>query len=366
MHIGLIVDEQRLIAEHTTLNRLCIGLIGEGAQLTRIVPDAIPPHVVDHGEQRVALASTLHAPMNILPWMRTARARELVDALDRKIPDVFYALGPQAWTLGMDLARLTERPLALDIWSARQARRAPRGRGRRAVAGYIASTEPIAQTLRARVGAELVGVVPMGVALPKEPRRILSDPEHIIGLAVIGRCSDVPAYRALLTALADLVDRMPQIRVFMELAGPNEHDIWRCVRKLDLLPHVSSITDAMQHRALLLRCDLLITPERAGTPRSLILEAMAHGLAIIAVSDPHLDSLSHGHNALLIGESTPESWGHCLNSLLNDPEQARILGGKGRTYAAEHFPSSAHVASLLEALNRIVHGGAYEFASPDA
>ena len=38
MHLAMIIDEQRLAQEYMMLNRLAVGLIGDGIQVTRIVP----------------------------------------------------------------------------------------------------------------------------------------------------------------------------------------------------------------------------------------------------------------------------------------------------------------------------------------
>ena len=128
MHVALIVDEERLVQEHPTLNRLSIGLISEGVQLTRVIPETLAASI-DESEQRMALAAKLVAPMKVLPWMRGERGGRLAEALERDPPDVLYAVGDAAWAVGRDLASEMDRPLAIDLWSAAQVRRAPRGRG---------------------------------------------------------------------------------------------------------------------------------------------------------------------------------------------------------------------------------------------
>lgn len=361
MHVALIVDEERLVHEHTPLNRLSIGLIGEGLQLTRIVPDVLPARVVDEGEQRVALAARLAAPMKVLPWVRRERAERLLEAMEKGPPDVLYALGTDAWALGLDLARAMDRPLVVDIWSAAQIRRAPRGRRAAVVAGYIAPTRPMAEALRARVDPGLVCLVPPGVASPPEPRAILPHPEKAIALAIIGGGRDVPAYRALLGGLSRLVRQMPQIQAFLELAGPREHEIWRYAQQLELLENISAITDASQHRSLLTRCDILLMPERYGELRSIMLEAMVYGMPVVAADDPFLDMLVDGESAVIVSGAGPEEWARRLQGLLGDPEEAKALGLAARERTASLHRSSDHVARLMETFQRIARGGAFPF-----
>jgi glycosyltransferase involved in cell wall biosynthesis len=361
MHIALIVDEERLVHEQYPLNRLSIGLIGEGVRLTRIVPDVLPARVIDEDEQRMALATRLAAPMKVLPWVRRERSEQLVEAMEKGLPDVLYALGADAWALGLDLARRLTRPLVIDIFSPAQIRSAPRGRGASCIAGYVAPTRPMAEALRHRVDPGLVCLVPPGVAAPPEPRAILPDPERSIALAVIGGGRDVPAYRALLGGLNRIVRQRPQTQIILELAGPREHEIWRYARQLELLENVSAITDASQHRALLTRCDMLLMPERYGELRSIMLEAMVFGMPVVAAHDPYLDMLVDGESASIVPAPEPEEWARRLEHLLGDPEAARALGLVARERIASRHRSSDHVARLLETFERIVRGGAFPF-----
>jgi glycosyltransferase involved in cell wall biosynthesis len=361
MHVGLIVDEERLTREHAALSRATIGLIGEGVQVTRIVPDSTLEGAFDDAERRIALAVKVTAPMRVLPWMRHDRRNRLVESMEKSPPDVLYALGSEAWGLGLDLAHALDRPLAVDLWSAGQIRHVPRGRRAMMIAAYVAPTPAMADALRERVEPGLVCLIPMGVALPPEPRRILADPESNIALAIIGSGRDVRMYQEMLGGLARVVRALPQTQAFLELEGPHEHDIWRYARRLDLLENVSALTDASRHRALLTRCDALIVPEQFGDLRSLMLEAMTFGMPVIASEDPFLDMLEDKRTASVVSDSSAEGWARHVTDLLTNPDAARALGLAGRDRIAAHHGSSAQVTALVATFERIVSGGAYAF-----
>jgi len=360
MHVALIVDEERLAQEHSTLNRLSIGLMSEGVRLTRVIPETLATSV-DEVEQRMALATKLVAPMPVLPWMRGDRSSRLAEALDRDPPDVLYAVGQAAWGVGRDLAEAIDRPLALDLCSAAQVRHAPRGRGWSMVAGYIAPTAPLGQALRQRVEEGLVCVVPMGVAVPDAPRSILVDADNSIALAVVGGGRDVRSYQALLTGLARVIRDLPQVQVFLELNGPNEHEIWRHARRLDLLEFVTAIPDASRLRSLLTRCDVLLMPEQYGELRSLTLEAMTFAMPVVASEDPYLDMLIDGETASVVRSADPEAWSRPLMRLLTQPEVARDMGAAARALMSARHRSSDQVTRLIAAFERITGGGAYAF-----
>ena len=362
MHVALIVDEERLLHEHLMLNRLSIGLIDEGVQITRLLPEELPSQQVHEGEQRMALVKRLEYPARVPPWMRRRRAQRLAEAMEKSLPDVIFAVGEQTWPVGLQLSDMLQCPVAIDVWRARQIRRAPAGRAGHNVAAYLCSTEPIAASLRDRVGKELVSVVPMGVTVPREKRTIMADPEQSISLAVIGSGQNLPAYRAMLDGLSRVLCDLPNTQVFLELRGPHEHEIWRHAQRLEILPQVSTITDASGHRAALLCCDALVVPEREGEMRSLLLEAMAGGMAVIAAADPAIDLLVQDRTASIVEEDTAQAWRDGLDRVLRDADRARQLGEAARECVIEHHRSSEQVSRLLETFERALSGGAISFA----
>ncbi len=346
------------------LHRLCVGLIGEGVQVTRIVPDSIEFDSVDEGEQRVALAARIEAPMRVLPWMRHARANAIAEALGRKLPDVLYAVGERAWSLGADLATTLNRPCLIDVCSIVQAKAVPRPRGTSFPAGYLAPSQTIAKVLADRVDPGMVSMVPMGVPLPPEPRTILADTDRAAALAIIGSGRDLRAYEALLDGLARVVQQTRPVQVFIELRGPYDHEIWRHAQKLELLAFISAIEQASLYRSLLTRCDLLLMPERWGELRSLLLEAMALGVPVIASQDHTLDLLVDGQSAFLVPKTDPADWTQRILQVLSHPESARAIGLNARQAVATSHRSSDHVAKLIETLEKTISGGALRFTQP--
>jgi hypothetical protein len=362
MHIALIVDEERLARERTTLHRLSLALIDQGAQLTRVIPSALPAALREDDQRRLPPAARLTAPMIVLPWMRRSRAAALAEAMERSEPDVIYAVGRRAWQVGLGLARLTDRQAALDVSSAEQVRQVPRERTPRAIGAYIAPTARLAEALKTRVEPDLVSLVPPGVAVPSVPHRILGAPHSAIALAIVGAGRDLSAYRALLNGLARIMRALPQVHAFLELREPHDPGIWRCIRELDLMSRISSIADAAQHRALLTRCDVLLVPEAMGEVSSVTYEAMAAGMPVIAVEDPIADWQVGDQAAVVLGSSDAGQWESQLQRLLTHPDRARAIGLAGRERVAGHHRSSDQAAKLLATFGRMIRGGNLPFA----
>lgn len=358
MHAAFIIDDERLRQEQSMLNRLCIGLMAEGVAVTRIVPDTALPDAVDQFEQRIALAPRIETPMRVLPWLRSQRNARLIDVLDKKMPDVFYAIGQRAWGLGIDLAEQMERGALIDIALPNHVGAAPLPNSASPIAGYVCCTPALATALGQRVDSGLISVVPMGVALPQQPRSALSDDDRPIAIAVIGSGRDLKSYHVALEAISTVVRDAVPLQVFLELRGPNDHELWRLAGKLDLLGVVSVIGDASLHRSLIVDCDVMLVPDATGEPRSIVLEAMAHGIPVIARRDHLLDSLLNDESALLFDGHDAALVAQHLRAMCTSADTAQSSGQRARAWVEANHRSSRQVQDLIKTLDQVVSGGA--------
>ncbi len=363
MHVVMIIDAERLAHEGPMLERVCADLIKEEIEVSRIVPDNLSPEQAEQIESDVGFTSQIEAPMAVPPWLRRMRAGRLAEDLGSATPDVIHVVGQGAWKVGMDLAEEIHRPVTLDVWSMGLARRVPRGRGAGRVAAYLVPTKPILKAVcRRRVDPELVSLVPLGVNVPQRTRQVLTDTSEEIAVAIIGSGRDVAAYRALLTGLARSVRDFPQLQICMELRGPHEHDIWRHAQRLELLGHISAVRDAAPHAALIAECDVLIIPERYGEVRSIVLEAMASGVAIITSEDPAFDVLVGDETATVVGEPSGVQWARELRRLFADPDRARALGAAGRELVMVRHRVQDQIAALVATFRKVLSGDTIAFA----
>jgi len=362
MHVALVVDDERLHWEHAAINRLCIALVTEGVQLTRIVPEGIM-EADPQSEQRMALIRRIGAPLDTLPWTRGTRCARLLKAMDKSRPEVVHVIGERAWGLGLDLGRALDCPVSLELNRQSQVLRVPRGRSARHVAAYLAPTLPIAEALRVRVDSDLVSFVPVGVALPSQAHAPLSEPDAGIAAVILGAARDLAVYRAMLDALARITKRYSQLQLFLELPSRRSHDIWRHAQRVGLLPRLTVISHAGHHRSLVTRCDLALLPQSAGAVRSVTLELMAHGIPIVATPDPWLDYFIEGETATLVSGLDVDEWDQRIGRWLANPEVGQAQGARARHWMTHHRTSSAQAEGLLTTLQRVVSGSSLPFAA---
>lgn len=359
MHIAMIVDDERLEAEQAMLNRLSVGLIGEGARLTRIVPEGNGSD--SEWEKAIALASRIVYQRRVVPWMRTQRVRRIIEQMDRQPPDLIFAVGRSTWKLARELSEALEAPVAYDICQERQAKRPPRHPASAAPVAYVAATNALADLLRRSVSPETVAMVPYGVALPPKPSAVLSRPEDSITIAVVGESSEVKAYRSLAAALERLANELDQLRIALELGGPHEHEIWKLFRSRNLLGRTSTIVRAQAHRTLLVQCDLVALPERLGGVRTLILELMGAGVPMVGRRDPYAELLIDGETGVVVETATADDWAERIRQMIEQPQQTQALARRAREWVGQHHRSSRQAEDLFRVFERLVTGGTYPF-----
>lgn len=358
MHAAIIIDDERLENEQAMLNRLCVGLMDEGAWLTRIVPEGADVH--SESERAVALAARIEYPISVVPWLRAQRRSKIIERFEKSLPDVLYAYGRNAWPLAVELAIELNRPLAFDVWAMSLVGRVPRPRVNLSTC-YIAATEAIARHLRRRISPDLVAVVPIGVSMPPETRQDLERSSHAFSIAVLGRCRNLAGYRVAARAIAALTTEFPHIHVIVEIDGPREHEVWRLFRTQGLIQRSSSITRAHAHRHLLTRCDMAVLPESEGEVRTILLELMAAGVAIVAREDPMVGLLVDGRTAAVVKDLRVETWMAAMRRIIAEPQFARELARHSRAWIDQKHRSSRQAHDLFLALEKLMTGGTYRF-----
>lgn len=362
MHLAMIIDEQRLAQEYMMLNRLAVGLISDGIQVTRIVPAEVASEYIQLKEQRIALAGRLETDMKTFPWLRSTRTEKLATAMEKRPPDVIFAVGRNAWPIGLDLARHMNRPLMLDVWSPEQVRKIPTEKKGQVISAFVTSSKAMRHMLQSVVDPGLVSVVPFGVPIPQAGRKILTASDDLVTATVVGSGRDLAGYRSLLSGLHRVSRTIPQLQIFLELRGPHQQEIWHHAKKLKMLGQISTFPEAAPQRSLLTQCDILLLPERYGNINSLILESMACGMLVLSRRDPILEMLIHEDTALLIDRDSPDEWAHKLERALQEPEISRSIGQSAREHVIEHHTSSRQVLELANLLERVVTGGSYAFS----
>jgi glycosyltransferase involved in cell wall biosynthesis len=341
-------DPDTVDAEGPTINRLAVGLVADGERVGCVLDPASAGVLPS-----LAGVDRFEVPFRVPPWRRSTR-RELLAALtERRVPHIVVARGRPAWPVALELADLHRRALAVECWDEAQIPAIARFARRRPQVTALAPTESMAEMLRERLGGPRVRLVPVGVPVPADPGPVFDRPDDAIAVCILGPIVDPAAWRSLVIGLARVARDFPQLHVFIELVGPSAHAAWQELDRLDLLSRVSAITAATKLRPLITRCDLLVVPQPPRRVRSLILEAMAMGVPLIAAADPCLDMLEDGDTADIAELADADQWAGLLRRRLEDPVAARAQGLRGRSRIARDHGSTVRVTAMAETLREL-------------
>jgi glycosyltransferase involved in cell wall biosynthesis len=154
------------------------------------------------------------------------------------------------------------------------------------------------------------------------------------------------------------------VQFFFDGQRTDQHQVWKAVKKLDLLANVSFTARRVGHRELLMMADALIHPQAPGRSRAITLMAMAHAVPVLAAEDEFLDYLIDGHTAWLLPEPDTEAWVELIDRLIAEPGDAADLGRRARAWVGEERLASEQIARTL-ALYRTVSGEPLPFVGMD-
>jgi glycosyltransferase involved in cell wall biosynthesis len=348
MNVALLADTAWLDDELHSFQHLVVGLIDERVRVIQVMPDDVPIEASSVFAERVVWSESRWREVN--RW----RLGRLDDPLEKAEAHLLHALDSRLWRGAARLSEQMNVPVIFGASSADAvdaAERVVRDADPARVA-FAASTEPIAQALRGKLdGAIVVETVPTGVHVAETTEGCSS--EDALCVIVSGDGILDANYQALLNALVDVCDQHPGMQFFFDGQGSDQHQVWKAASRLGLLRNVSMIPRRLGQRDVLLRADVLIQPQPLGQSRSITLEAMAHGLAVIAHEDGWLDYLIDDQTAWLVRDTSAAAWGAAINRILADLPAARSLGQRARAWVREHRSVSVQLARTLDLYRRV-------------
>lgn len=359
MHVALFANTAWLDDELTTFQQLTVGLVDEQVQITRVVPASVVARS-DRGSDTSGPTSggLGDSPLfgRRMTWSESAiaaidhrRVVKLCEKLATAEVDLVHALHGDLWQPVAVIAEELDVPAVFTASSTEDVRLATRlmrqVQPTRCV--FAATTDPIAAELRvATQKLVMVETVQPGVHV-SDPSINPRQPGEAMCVAVCGDGMMDEQYQAMLDGLAEFVLEQPQVQFFFDGQRTDQHQVWKAVRRMGLLPNVSFVPRRLGHREMLLMADAIIHPQRCERSRGVTLLAMAHAVPVLALADPYVDYLVDDHTAWLIHESTGDAWAEMLRRLINHPDDAADLGLRARAWVHEERLASDQIERVL-------------------
>ncbi len=368
MRTLIITDAMFVSREAGMLGRLEIGLADEGVRLIIAVPVGarVPENLGRTTPPIVYERSPLPFgwKLAVRPFISTLK--EATGEADPQI-DVVHAFGGACWRFATEIARALGAGLALEVWRPGLIDRVQTMRRLGHFQGHDRQPEPTTpqsdqqpamlllapdRVVESAIKDADLGVpcryAPWGVHVAAEPRQVLK-PGAVPGIVMAGGGRDPDHARAALEACARLIEAGSPLLIFVDAQLARRAGLWKRARDLKILGRVSLIQDLEGRRELALRADLLLHPEARGERRTMLLDAMAVGVPVVAASDPAADELIDNRTAKLVREPTADAWHDAIAHLIDDPGAARELGASARAHVREHHRASTQAAAVIDA-----------------
>jgi glycosyltransferase involved in cell wall biosynthesis len=125
--------------------------------------------------------------------------------------------------------------------------------------------------------------------------------------------------------------------------------LWSIAEKARVLDRVSLMDRLEDRRDLVLRCDLLVYPDARHEQRTLLLDAMAHALVIVAAADDMVSHIQDGVTVAMPLALTAAGWADAVRERLADRTGSKALGLSAREHIRQQRRASAHIAALVDA-----------------
>lgn len=366
MRVLIIADEIFGTRERAMLSRLEIGLADEGVRVARALPEG-----VDGADLHSPLIESMTFDAARVPFTRGLRAARLAtrasnvhwteddrsDARsDDRVIDVVHAFGGSVWDFSLDVARRLNSALAFEVWRTGLIDRAVAisRRDPQVPCVFLAPDVSIERRLKA-AGLTAVRAASWGVhAMTRS--RAAAGTDRSVSIIITGGGRDARATLAALEGVGLAIAERPDAVIFMDAVAARRSRAWPVAKRLGLLGRLSLIDDIELRRDIALRADILVQPEAVGEQRSVLLDAMAAGMIVVAAADPGVSWLVDDQTAWLVNEHTPRVWAQAIARALNTPSHAAALTSRAMQRVAQDHRASIHVASVLGAYEWVVGG----------
>jgi glycosyltransferase involved in cell wall biosynthesis len=363
----LLADHDFAVRERTFLSRLEVALIDEGVRVVHALPEQTAADVAAPG---LAPRVTYRERGWSLGRSRAAQGlRSRLQHLERDPgegpADVVHAFGTEACPVAAELARRIGAALVVEVWSVALARRLAGmhlSRPDRPVV-LLAPDPSIERVVKREVPEAATRLAPWGVHRPSSaPAAFAADRTPSMVLAGAGL--DRPALAAALQGIAETAQSSRPFLVFADAVAVQRARLWPLIHSLGLHERVSLVPGVETNRDLVLHADALLLPEARGEHRSLVLDAMAAGMTVVASADPFVGYLMHQQTALLVAGPEASLWSAAVGGMLENEESSRRLGASARNYVAQHHRVGAYVAAVVDSYEWLVRRDAIAMAPP--
>ena len=332
MTVAMIMSKDRLEQEHAMFDRLVVGLLDDGDQVIRVVPESETESLPSY-ETTVTFAKCIETPMPVSRMLRKKRCDNIEELFTKHEVSTIVGYGKDAMKLALDVAGNLDARVMCEVASMKDAMSVKK---KKPICRWLAATPSIEQEIARRVGIERAALVPLGVTNHNSKTKDY-DAHHTCVVVLDAASNSKNTYEIL-----ESLTLFPNIHVFLELAGKHQQRVWKQIRQLKMHDRVTCLRDASALRSLVAQADLVVLPSATMPIRTVLLEAMLNGVPILATQMQGFDMLIDEETAII----AHDSWENGLSILLDDPSISHRIGALGSELIAKKYGSAVQIAAF--------------------
>ncbi|HRD50129.1 MAG: glycosyltransferase [Candidatus Competibacter sp.] len=190
-----------------------------------------------------------------------------------------------------------------------------------------------------------------------EQRRRLHIPEEALILVAVGRLHPVKGFEDLLAALSTLGSTLDHRPLYLVIAGdgPLNARLRNYADQISVGERVRWVGWQLDPHPYYELADLFVCPSRHETLGNVILEAWAHGRAVLSTQTAGAAELvAQGEDAWLVPPQQPQALADGIRRLLTDEPLRQRLAANGRAKAESHYSQQHIVNAYLELYQRLL------------
>lgn len=208
----------------------------------------------------------------------------------------------------------------------------------------VANSHAVARDLAEDEGLppQRIAVIHNGVAIPEEPLRLGGRPPGLpAGKRIILCVANLIHYKGhldLLAAAAEVLPAFPDVALVLVGEGSMRRAIEEAVARDGLEKRVHLLGQRGDVPALLAAAELFVLPSHEEGLSNALLEAMAHGIPVVATAvGGNPEAVEDGVSGLLVPSRDPAALAKAMTALLGDPAAAHRMGQRGRARITRCF-----------------------------
>jgi hypothetical protein len=339
MTVAMLMSKDRLEQEHAMFNRLVVGLLDNGNQVIRVVPE-VETVSMPFYDNAVSFSKLVEQPMPVSLLLRKQRREEVIELCLKNDVTAIVAYGEDATQLAKDVAPSLDVKVMQEVVSMQDARKVKKSS---IVWRWLAATPSIESEITRRVGTDRVALVPLGVTNHNVNNSNISNTNRcVVVLDAAGNPRNT-------SEILDSLKQFQNLHVFLEMTGKKQQRVWKTISQLEMHGSTTCLRDISSLRKLITQADLVVLPSKRMPVRTVFLEAMLGCIPIVATEIPGFDMLIDEESSFIL----KDGWQKTLSTALEENQISRMIGESGSKLVSEKYGSATQIAAFEAAFSLI-------------